>query len=173
MNQRTTQILHTSTKAAGLAALALVALGPLAAHAENQMNPGSMCVSGTPTNAADIDAYGQARNSSSSSMTLVCPVVRAELGPLAALSAKVFVTDNHYTQDVCCSARTKNAGQSNSLFVSAEDCTPANSTGANMSLDMFVAGGGGTWDYHFIMCPLPPTYSGNASVIQGFRGIGM
>jgi hypothetical protein len=132
------------------------------------MNGGAMCVAANVDVPVDITTLGGIQNTSASQpMTLVCPVVRGGFGPTGGMIGRAFVVDNHYTEDVCCSARSRNAGSTSFLF-SADDC----STGVNsyVSLDMVVSSNIGTWDYRYLLCTLPPKYLNNASGISGFRG---
>ncbi len=90
-------------------ALATSAVMGVAEAAEMTNAPGSACIAaGSAVLTARTD--GQAENQGAAGLTAVCPVDRKQIGSSLAtvLSGRVWVVDQHSTQDVCCRVVTKN-----------------------------------------------------------------
>src|SRR2546422_969778 len=87
----------------------LLATTAPAAFADNVMKtyPGMSCISSDPDYAAT--GYGYGRNNGTGEITLYCPIVRDASSTLSQ-TGTVFVNDRHYSENVCCSSRSKNPG---------------------------------------------------------------
>src|SRR6185295_2357087 len=119
MNVRTLLL----TKALLCSALASFA-GTAAADPNNY--PGFQCIALTGTVAPDSN--GHIQNSSAASATVMCPVhVDAATSGLASSgSPAVFVTDQNFDVNICCSSRVKNTGQS--VVAGGSDCSAGTNT---------------------------------------------
>ncbi len=42
-------------------------------------------------------------------LTVVCPIDRGAYGSVGSMSVKVFVSDKHSSEDICCHAEHRNA----------------------------------------------------------------
>lgn len=126
--------------------------------------PGMMCElysSGNPT----IDSNGHVENPSVVTQTLICPVA-SDPTIETTVSPSVFVTDRHYSSNVCCSSRAKNTGSS--LWFSSNACSSGSST-SSQGLTPTPPSTNYTYTHRFYQCSLPPVYSGNRSEIRTYR----
>jgi hypothetical protein len=143
-------------------ALALSAT-PALADGLMQTSPGAACLSNDAD--AKITGNGYRQNQGTGVATLYCPIVREESSTLSQ-TGHVWVTDRHYSENVCCSSRSKNPG-GNALRFTANEC----STGVNGGVALAFTGPvmAGSWEHRFYQCSLPGTYEGNASEVLTFR----
>lgn len=148
------------------AALALVAVaGP--AWAVQSQQPGAACVRDTG-GTFDVDSYGHAENTSSSStLYLVCPIPTNDPSSASIPSSSdIWVTDLHYTSDVCCSQRRMNP--IGGLSASSSVCSTGSSS-SYQALNTTPPSANGTWDVRFEYCSVPASYSGNVSEVRSYR----
>jgi hypothetical protein len=149
-----------------ISTLVLAAVLPLgqAAHAAPSTYPGSMCraLSGS---AMAIDSNAHLENPSAATETVICPVVGDPL--FESASADLFVTDQHFSEDVCCSARAKNTGVS--VWFSSNDCS-AGTNAASQTLSLTPPDEMGfTFTHRFYQCSVPAPYLGVRSELRTYR----
>lgn len=134
--------------------LALLPCAGTAAATNNY--PGFQCVASS--GAVHPDSDGHAENSSSTTTaTVLCPVfVEAGVSGLASSGApQAFVTDQNLAEEVCCSSRVKNTGQS---VVSGGTLCSSGSSPAAQVLSLTnpaTPGGNFTFTHRWIQCDLP------------------
>ena len=145
------------------ASLLLATAAPMALAGDMKTYPAAACVSNDADIAVDGNAYKQ--NNGAGAATLICPIVRDPSSSLSQVGT-VWVTDRHYSENVCCSSRSKNPG-GNALRFTADEC----SSGVNGGVALGFAGPvmAGTWEHRFFRCVLPGTYEGNASELLTYR----
>jgi hypothetical protein len=125
--------------------------------------PAANCVSNDPD--YWTTSYGYARNNGTGELLMYCPIVRDASSSLSQ-TGTVWVTDRHYSEDVCCSSRSKNPG-GNALRFTSDEC----SSGVNANVALSFSGPvmAGTWEHRFYQCTVPGTYEGNASEVLTYR----
>jgi hypothetical protein len=143
----------------------LLAVAAPAAFADGGMKtyPAANCVSNDPDYWTTSYAYG--RNNGTGAATLYCPIVREE-SSLLTQAGTVWVTDRHYSENVCCSSRSKNPG-GNALRFTADQCSSGVDGGVALAFSGPVMAG--SWEHRFFQCTLPGTYEGNASEVLTYR----
>lgn len=160
--------LYAQGKIRGLAAglAATLTFGAAVAHAADLVKfyPGMMCSSNTSTT---INGRAGRINPGAGSVALTCPLVRERFGvPFEAL---IGVFDQHFTQDVCCSSRSANTVSGPFRFT-ADQCSSGTSgtpqllsfTGPDLAVG---------WDYRWLECSVPATYSGQPSGISAYWSV--
>jgi hypothetical protein len=160
MNKRT---LFTS-----LAGLAVVGLGiSTVANATLHFVPGAKCVvrSG-PAAAYNSDA--EITNPGTSFQVVICPGDTLDLA--TNVTSKISVTDGSSAEQVCCSTRTRNANNG-TMDAGSNECTSVANTGADIFLvPQDVGPVGGTFNYHWVQCSVPPiSASGARSSVNAYR----
>jgi len=152
--------LCTSLLSLGMLALAVT---PALADGGMKTYPAANCVS----NDADVRVTGNGydQNAGTGAATLICPITREESSTLNQ-TGTVWVTDRHYSENVCCSSRSKNPG-GNALRFTATEC----SSGVNGGVALGFVGPvmAGTWEHRFFQCTVPGTYEGNRSQVLTYR----
>lgn len=138
------------------------------AMAENNY-PGFQCIvlSGT----AQVDSNGHIQNNSTATTTVLCPVsVDASVsGESTSGTPRVWVTDQNFDTNVCCSSRVKNVGQS--VISGGSTCSSGTNSGSQSLVlnNPATAGGNFTFTHRWIQCDIPPTFGGQASEIRTYR----
>jgi hypothetical protein len=132
--------------------------------------PGLQCIALSGT--AQPDSSGHIQNSSTTTTaTVLCPVfVDASVsGQSTSGTPSVFVTDQNFNTNVCCSSRLKNTGQS--VISGGTLCT----SGTNPAADQLVLtnpatpGGNFTFTHRWLQCDIPPIFSGALSEVRFYR----
>jgi len=126
--------------------------------------PGFQC--GALSGAIQPNSNGHAQNSGSTTATVLCPVfVDAGTSGLSTSGGpQIFVTDQNSADDVCCSARVKNTGQS---VVSGGTLCSSGNTSAAQTLTLTnpaTPGGNFTFTHRWIQCDLPAVSTGVSEV---------
>jgi hypothetical protein len=155
--------MYSLAKSLSTVALSLgLALPALAAPLQNY--PGAMCV--PVSGAARVTANGHAENGAAATATLLCPVVRENPLSMGNANGDIWLTDAHYSGNICCSSRAKDPGGQPVRFTS-DKCTTG--VQGNVSLNFSGPAASGTWSSRFYLCTVPGTYSGNASAVLAYR----
>jgi hypothetical protein len=135
--------------------------------AENNY-PGFQCVA--LTGAVRPNSSGHAANNGATTATVLCPVFvdAGTSGQATSGIPRAFVTDQSL-DDVCCSSRVKNTGQS--VVSGGTICSSGASSGAqSLSLtNPATPGGNFTFTHRWIQCDVPAISSGLASEIRTYR----
>ncbi len=126
--------------------------------------PGANCLATSGTATFDTDAHAE-NASSSATLYLVCPVVDPDV-TTPSTTAAVWVTDLHYSSNVCCDARVKNTGSS--VSVSSQVCSTG-SASTYQGLAPTPPSMSYTFTHRYYYCSVPATYSGNRSEIRTYR----
>lgn len=150
--------------AAGLAATLM--FGSAAAHAADlaKFYPGVMCSSDMNTTP---DWRAGRTNPGAVSVQLICPLVRERIG--VPFEANIGAIDQHYTQDICCSSRSANTVSGPFRF-SATQCSSGTS-GTPQLLSFTGPDLAYGWDYRWLDCNVPATYSGQQSGISAYWSV--
>lgn len=155
------KIRHVLLAQASLCAALLAAPG-LAGATNNY--PGLQCVG--LAGAVQVNSNGHVQNSGSTTATVMCPVfVDAGQSGLGTSGTPVaFVTDQNLSNDVCCSARVKNTGQS--VVSGGTLCSSGSSSGAQeLTLtNPDTPGGNFTFTHRWLQCDLPAVSTGVSEV---------
>ncbi len=139
------------------------------ASAALQNYPGASCVSASSTPLTVFSA-GDAGNVSASTMTLVCPIVR-DMSTFSTgnASGAIWVLDEHFTANVCCSSQVLDP--IGSLHATASQCTTGSGTVTGLSFSGPVWTG--TFGARSYMCTLPPQFASgttlNTSTVRAYR----
>jgi hypothetical protein len=153
---------------ASLAGLVAVGLGvSTIANAALHFVPGAKCVVRSGP-AAAYDANGQIANPGTSFQTVICPGDTLDLA--TNVTSKISVTDNSTAEQVCCSTRTRNANNG-TMNAGSNECTSVANTGADIFIvPPDVGPVGGTFNYHWVQCSVPPiSASGARSSVNAYR----
>jgi hypothetical protein len=147
---------------------AAVLASPGIAAASNNY-PGFQCIA--LSGAVQPDSNGHIQNNSTAAATLLCPVSvdAGESGLASSGTPLVFVTDQNFDANVCCSSRVKNTGQS---VVSGGSACSSGTNAGSQSLTLTnpaTPGGNFTFTHRWLQCDLPPVFSGQASEIRTYR----
>lgn len=142
--------------------ITLLPLGP-AAQAATPTYPGTMCQSLDGT-ALAIDSNAHLENPAAGAKTVLCPVVGDPL--LGSASHDLFVTDQHFSEDVCCSARAKNTGSS--VWFSSNECSSGTNSGYQ-EVSPVPPDVNYTFTHRFYQCSVPGVYMGIRSEIRTYR----
>ena len=147
-----------------LICLPLVAVSGTA-MAENNY-PGLQCV--TLAGTVQPTSDGHVENTGATTATVACPVVvdAATSGQAASGTPSVFVTDQNFNSNVCCSSRLKNTGSS---VISGGSSCSAGTNSAYQGLALTNPSIGYTFTHRWLQCDLPPIYSGQQSEVRFYR----
>lgn len=141
-------------------ALLLATSGTAFAQGNPKLYPGASCVPVGGRAATFSD--GLIRNSSTSTLTVNCPIVRDEAG---SIEVRVYLEDKHPSQNISCYTSSLNdlsyTGWWSASISSAGTTSPA----APGWLDLPRTTGTGS-TYAYVTCTLPPSYSGQNSGIR-------
>jgi hypothetical protein len=155
---------------AGMSALCgVVAKGGDASAADYSNHAGAMCRP-VGTGNATVTSRGYAENASTTEATLICPMVR-DMDAMGdgTFSGNVWVVDNHYSEDVCCSSRVA-GGSNGSFWTSSSECT--NGSGGVSKLGFSTPTVNYSFYHRYYYCTVPGVYEGNRSSIYTYRGQG-
>lgn len=133
------------------------------ADAATTTYPGSMCQA-TDGSTLTIDGNSHLENQLAGAKTVHCPVIGDPL--VLSGSANPFVTDQHFTEDVCCSARAKNTGSS--VWFSSDVCSAGTNSDAQ-KLNITPPDVNYTYTHRFYQCTIPGVYMGVRSEIRTYR----
>ena len=151
-----------------LAGLVAVGIGiSTIAHAALHFVPGAKCVVRSGS-AAVYGGDGSVANPGTSFQTLICPGDTLDLA--TNVTSKISVTDNNTGEQVCCSTGPRNANNG-TIDAGANDCTSVSQTGTDLFLVPADVGPvGGTFNYHWVQCSVPPiSASGARSSVNAYR----
>jgi hypothetical protein len=165
--------LHPSTVTMFCLLVVSVTMGVPPAYAGTEVYPAAMCVKwssgGTPNY-----SFGSIRNTSSTStLSLDCPAVH-DPGPndVATIqSGWVRVTDQHFSQDICCTLTVvDHSGSGFDSWWGGPKCSVGSSPNVQ-HLDF-----GAVWfnpsdslfSHYYYSCHIPPTYNGQLSYIHTY-----
>lgn len=160
--------LYARGKIRGLAAgvAATLTFGAAAAHAVDLVKfyPGVMCSSDTSTTS---DWRAGRVNPGAGSVQLTCPLVRERFGvPFEALIGAI---DLHFTEEVCCSSRSANTVSGPFRFTATQCSSGTSATPQLLSFTGPDLAFG--WDYRWLSCNVPATYSGQQSGISAYWSV--
>lgn len=160
--------LYAQSKIRGLALglAAALTLGGATARAADLVKfyPGAMCSADASTT---TDWRAGRMNPGTGDVALTCPIVRERIG--VPFEAVVGALDQNYTQDLCCSSRSANAVSGPFRFT-ANNCT----SGTNSTPQLLTFTGPDLaygWDYRWLTCSVPASYSGQKSGLSAYWSV--
>jgi hypothetical protein len=124
--------------------------------------PGFQCV--PLSGAVRPNSNGHAENFGSTTATVMCPVFvdAGQSGLASSGTPQVFVVDQNSADDVCCSSRVKNTGQS---VVSGGTSCSSGVTSAQLALtNPGTPGGNFTFTHRWLQCDIPGVGAGVSEI---------
>ena len=142
--------------------LALAAVTPALA---GSTYPGAACEAYSGGTLA-FDLNGHIENASTTStLNLICPITDPNVTSPSTDSV-VWVTDMHFSSNVCCDSRVKNTGSS--VVVSSQSCSTGTNAAAQ-SLAPVPPAMAYTFSHRFLYCSVPASYQGSRSELRTYR----